>query len=165
MSYNRPNSVIRPLIGLMCLLAYLGAATALVPAVAAVAAWLDGEHRVSMSTDGQVSRVVLSHDSKDPVKSFSHSHCAVSRGLASLAEAPDPFHPDHILQFAGAEVAAPRSILPQTLTADIPELPKPTFSLCSLIADLSARGTMIARPIAETPALSVAFARVTVLLI
>ncbi len=165
MSYNRPNTIIRPLIGLMCLLAYLGVATHLIPALAALTAWVDGEHQVSMAVEGQTSRVILSHDSKDPIKSLSHAHCAVSRGLASLGEPPNPFHPDHVLQFASAEIAAPRSILLQALAAEIPTLPQTAFSLHSSLVDIAPRSFTPAIPSEHTPALSVAFARVTVLLI
>lgn len=165
MSYNRPNTITRPLIGLMCLLAYLGVSTPLMPALAAVTAWLEGEHRVSMAVEGQTSRVILSHDSKDPIKSLSHSHCAVSRGLASLGEPPNPFHPDHVLLFASAEIAAPRSILLQAIAAEVPVLPQSVFSFHSSLDDIVFCATAPAIPSEHTPALSVAFARVTVLLI
>lgn len=165
MSLNRPKPVFRSFVGLLCLLAYLGVATPMVPVLTVVTAWMDGEHRVSMSMAGQSSRVVLSHDANDPIKFLSHSHCAVSRGLASLAEPQNPFHPDHVLQFAAAEIAAPRSILQQALTAEIPELPQPAFSLHSLLAVPDSRAPLNAAATPPTPALSVAFARVTVLLI
>lgn len=65
-------------------------------------AWLDGEHRVAISTTANGNEVFLKHDQEAPVDSdFSecHEHCVVSQFLVAF-EAPHSVHQsDHVLKF------------------------------------------------------------------
>ena len=97
---------VHPALGLACLLVYLCFAIPIAPAATALAAWFDGEHNVSVAMERTGTRVVLSHDSSQPLKSVTHFHCLVSRTILSIGKQIEPFHADHILSFDNIDSTA-----------------------------------------------------------
>lgn len=149
----------------MCLLAYLLSATPLLPVITALVAWVDGEHRVSLSADKDSTRIVLSHDARDPRMALTHAHCAVSRALMLLAESSGPVDSDHILNFQSASSTTLREATPSAAVpiADkilVPPAPADAVVLTRLLTNVEA-------PLLDIPppATSVVVARATVLLI
>ena len=105
---------LRPIWAAICLLAYFLSATPLLPIATALIAWADGEHRVTLSSDKDITRVVLGHDARDPRQSLTHSHCVVSRALTLLAVPSGPEHADHVLNFQCGNSTTLREATPWT---------------------------------------------------
>ncbi len=155
----------RPFLASFYLLTFLLSATPVLPVVTALAAWLDGEHHVSVSIDRHKARVVLSHDATDPRKAITHAHCVVSRAIASIAEPPEPFHPDHILSFGASEALRNCSSNTRLLapSADIISAAVWHFSSAVCRTEPTFLAALVVGP--SPPSLSVTIARSTVLLI
>ena len=155
----------RPFWASFYLLTFLLSATPVLPVFTALAAWLDGEHLVSVSIDRDKARVVLSHDATDPRKAITHAHCVVSRAITSIAEQPEPFHPDHILSFNGSDVLRNCSSNTRLLapSADVLSAAvwRSSFDACRVEPSFPAAPVM--GP--PSPSLSVAITRATVFLI
>ena len=102
------RQLFRPLWAWLCLLAYVASATPLPPLVTALVAWMDSDHRVTLTADSDGTRVVLAHDAGTGRRAITHTHCAVSRLLTLLAEPAGPAPSDHILAFHSGGLAVLR---------------------------------------------------------
>jgi hypothetical protein len=162
---HQDGKTMRPLWASFLLLAFLLSATPILPVLTALTAWLGGEHDVSVAMDRNGARVVLSHDSADPLKVITHSHCVVSRAITSIAEQAEPFHSDHILTFSGSDTLRNCSSNARLLTpsADVLSAAVWHFSFDACRTE----PTYLATPVvgSPSPSLSVTIARATVLLI
>ncbi len=148
----------------LCLAAYVGVATSLLPAAVALVAWADGDHRVMLVSGENGVSIVLGHGGSGAAMDPSHEHCPVSRTLMLLAEPPTTADPDHVLNFSACH--------PSTLCAA--SMPAPTGA--AQPAATASRSFSVARPVAANrldakplaippPDLPVAVVRTTVLLV
>ncbi len=155
----------RPLWASFLLLAFLLSATPILPVLTALTAWLGGEHDVSVAMDRNGARVVLSHDSADPLKVITHSHCVVSRAITSIAEQAEPLHPDHVLSFSGTGTARNCSATTRVFAPSFDDFTAAVYSFSSDASRIKPT-TSTAPVVGPCPAsLSVTIARSTVLLI
>ena len=147
-----------------CLATYLVVATSLMPALVALVAWADGDHRVMMASGEHGVSVVLSHGEAGSRTGAEHAHCPVSRTLVLLAEPSATTDPDHVLNFSACH--------PSTLCAT--SMPAPVFAAqpattalpgCPMTRPVPAR-SLGAKPLAiPPPDLPVEVVRTTVLLV
>jgi hypothetical protein len=119
----------------VCLATYLGVATSLMPALVALVAWVDGDHRVMMASGENGVSIVLRHGEAGSRTGAEHAHCPVSRTLVLLAETPDTADPDHVLNFSACH--------PSTLCAA--SMPLPTGAVQP--ATTALQGCPMARPV------------------
>jgi len=84
----------------VCLATYLGVATSLIPALVALVAWADGDHRVMMASGENGVSIVLRHGEAGSRTGAEHPHCPVSKTLVLLAEPSATADPDHVLNFS-----------------------------------------------------------------
>ena len=146
----------------VCLAAYVGVATSLLPAVVALVAWADGDHRVMMASGENGVSIVLRHDGPGSRTDPAQAHCPVSRTLMLLAEPPTSADPDHVLNFSAchpstlcaASMPAPASVAQPATTA------LPTCPMARPVPE----DRLDAKPLAiPPPDLPVAVVRTTVL--
>lgn len=148
----------------VCLAAYIGVATSLLPAFVALVAWADGDHRVMMVSGETGVSIVLRHDGPGSRTDPAQEHCPVSRTLMLLAEPPTSADPDHVLNFSACH--------PSTLCA----ASMPTPAGAAQPADIALLTYPMARPVptdrldakslaSPPPDLPVAVVRTTVLLV
>ena len=146
----------------VCLAAYVGVATSLLPAFVALVAWADGDHRVMMVAGETGVSIVLRHGGSGSRTDPAHEHCPVSRTLMLLAEPPTTADPDHVLNFSACH--------PSTLcAASMPTSagaaqPATTARPLSSVARPVPANRLDAKPLAiPPPDLPVAVVRTTVL--
>lgn len=145
----------------VCLAAYLGVATSLLPASVALIAWADGDHRVMMVAGENGVSIVLRHGEAGSRTGAEHAHCPVSRTLVLLAETPDTADPDHVLNFSACH---PSTLCAASmLTPAGAAQPATTLQGCPMARPVPAR-SLGAKPLAiPPPDLPVAVVRTTVL--
>lgn len=151
----------------VCLAAYLGVATSLLPALVALVAWADGDHRVMMAAGENGVSIVLRHGEAGSRTSAEHEHCPVSRTLVLLAKTPDTADPDHVLNFSACH---PSTLCAASMPTPAGAAQPATTSLqgCPMARPVPARSLgakSIAVPPPDLPDLPVEVVRTTVLLV
>lgn len=107
------------------LLLYLGAYSPAGLAVAALGASFDPNHHLQLAASGRGLELVLHHDPNCP----GHHHGAMARLLTFFAQPASAAHPDHVLQFSGANalLRQARIVLPAPA-----KLAQPVFVLMEM---------------------------------
>ena len=145
----------------VCLATYLGVATSLIPALVALVAWADGDHRVMMASGENGVSIVLRHGEAGSRTGAEHAHCPVSKTLVLLAEPSATADPDHVLNFSACH--------PSTLcAASMPTSagaaqPATTLQGCPMARPVPARWLGAKSIAVPPPDLPVAVVRTTVL--
>ncbi|MEI6356272.1 MAG: hypothetical protein WCP53_04135 [Verrucomicrobiota bacterium] len=146
----------------VCLAVYLGVATSLMPALVALVAWADGDHRVMMASGENGVSIVLRHGEAGSRTGAEHAHCPVSRTLVMLAEPSATADPDHVLNFS---VCHPSTLYAASIPTPAGAAQPATTSLpgCPIARPVPAR-SLGAKPLAVPPPdLPVEVVRTTVL--
>lgn len=146
----------------VCLTAYLGVATSLLPALVALVAWADGDHRVTMTSGENGVSIVLRHGETGSRTGPEHAHCPVSRTLVLLAEPSATADPDHVLNFSAWH---PSTLCAASMPTPAGAAQPATTSLpgCPMARPVPAR-SLVAKPLAiPPPDLPVEVVRTTVL--
>lgn len=107
----------RAWVGLGLSLFYVLIATPLAPILTALLAVSDASHEVKFQPSAQGLQVVLRHSRSHPP---SHHHGAIAHALVALAEQTNPAQPDHVIQFAQANLD-PRKALRASPDGPVPE--------------------------------------------
>jgi hypothetical protein len=103
----------RLLAGWVCLSIHLAVATPLPALLTAVAAIVDGEHRVGWVVDGNTTRIVLGHgEERHPPVAH---HCGLCRAMVAFSDDPESL--DHVLSFRSKP---PESAGPSQLDRAVP---------------------------------------------
>ncbi len=125
---------LRSLAASLCLFGVLGSGNNIVPSIVVLLATADGDHTVRVShVDNNSVSIVLAHDHSRH-HSDSESY-AISEESPALSEsAAGSGHPDHLIQFTGANqyAASLLSQLQRTTTADAVALPATTATPLTL---------------------------------
>lgn len=148
----------------VCLATYLVVATSLMPALVALVAWADGDHRVLMASGENGVSVVLRHGEAGSRTGAEHAHCPVSRTLVLLAEPSATADPDHVLNFSACH---PSTLCAASMPAPVVAAQPATTALpgCPMARPVPAR-SLGAKPLAiPPPDLPVEVVRTTVLLV
>ena len=129
---------------LICIAVYLAGGVEVVPDLIAVAAWLEGSHRVCLARTQDHVTVVLSHDragSSAPAArrpSLQHSHGTASRFICLFADQSQTGS-DHVAQFTGNQTAERTARALTTATASVTFAALPARAAGDPLADYSFR--------------------------